>query len=194
MRRIVQVALLAAVFMFGSVALLSATEEGRVGLVVNQPLNGTMQVGVQFHVTPEISIRPLGSLFYDRVTEEAGGQDDDGEDADVTRTSLILNVAPQLNFHFVHTEKVSGYGYARPSFAFGRVSEDIDGGDDDSETDIRFDLGAGLGAQHMFTESFGLFAEAGLNLQFGDLDFDDDESFFRASTGTSNLGVILYLN
>ena len=171
----------ATVLAFAAVGL-SGMEAGRTGLVVPAPIFGdTPAIGLQHHFTPEISVRPLVGVGFERETSE---------DPDTTVSTLGLELDLGLNYHFVTTDMLSVYGALTPGLALVRTAVDIDG-DDDSETETSYRLGLGAGVQHMFTNAFGLYADTGLRFNF---DSDDDTTSLEIGTRTSNLGVIVYLN
>lgn len=205
---------LVAMLAFG--AILVAAQPAPVntwGLTVEAPLLGGARLGAVIHATPNLVFSPGLFVDFDSFTNEnnlantefsSSGTPANDENEPVVRVDI------GVDYLFRPEERVTLYAGGLLAFGYGSYSDDLSGpgitGDPDSDENTNFELvfGPRLGGRFMITERFGLYAHAGLFLQFdraniketdetsGIVDVDQTITQFFVNTEVTPIGVVFY--
>ena len=163
-----------------------AQDNSRIGLVMGYPAS----IGVLWHVTDRIAIRPEIDFFRSTVTvERTGGLVPLPEDED---TSSV--VRPGVSALFYLGPKEDLRTYVSPRFVF--VSTGTTGSDEETDSYL---VSGSFGAQYALGRRFAVFGEIGIEWTKSTSRFDSltpiagTTTFRRTGVASrSGVGVVLY--
>ncbi len=179
-------------------------EPGKWGVTLSDPINGsTLEVGLIFHITPNIAIAPQFIVDIESAKYEDKLASTTAEYKGAGDTDFGANLA----FFYVLSPVQNMALFMGPiiTFGMGKYEESGDLAFVDEDKMISFGGGAVLGAQYMFTKVFGIFAYLNVVYTYtkityknttvatGTVNWDDVVTNTDIDTATSALGVVLYL-
>lgn len=160
-----------------------AQEEGRIGVTMGYP----SAVGVLWHVTEDVAIRP--EFTFSWSSSESGFGESDG---------FSLGTGISALFYTSRSDSLATYFSPRYSFARTNTQRTFEGDEfiePEIETTARGHAFSGsFGAQYFLGSRFSMFGELGLTYSRSkaSTDLNDDESKSSSFGLGSNIGVVLY--
>jgi hypothetical protein len=178
---------LAAAFVVGTATPASAQEKGKIGLTMGYPA----AVGLLFHVTDKVAIRPEVS-FATSSTEIEGGLITGSSDA------FTIGTGVSALFYLQAWDDVRVYVSPRWTYSHGSSSSSFSGlgpiEDSDDSTNT-WSLGGSFGAQYGLGKRFGVFGEIGIAYSQSRLSDETVIDFATKGSGfgsRAGVGVIVY--
>lgn len=206
---------LVAMLAFGAILVAAQPAPANTwGLTVDSLLLEGTRLGAVIHATPNLVFSP--GLFVDfrsftnedKVTNtELSSSGNSGPDDN----DPVVRVDIGVDYLFQPEERVTLYAGGVLAFGYGSYSDDLSGlgaptGDPVSDDNTNFEVvfGPRLGGRFMITERFGLYAHAGLYLEFDRVNIketdetasvvntDEVDTLFSVGTAVTPIGVVFY--
>jgi hypothetical protein len=156
----------------------AAQDHGTVGLSMGFPTS----VGVIFHATDKVAIRPEVNFRRTSVDVDVFG-------IESTRSTTQWTFALSGLFYVKNWDRLRTYVSPRYSYDRGTFSDEASG--NDSSGSVHAFAGS-FGAQYSLDRRFNIFGEVGFGYASADADLDDVDGASRSWNTRSAVGVILY--